>query len=126
MANEIKKMLSQALIDLKAAGISFLSSKPMYEEVYYHCQISIMKSMLAYILFKDSNFNENLNLKELTEKLKTIDIDFEEICNQILENKFCTNEKVNISCENIKQFILIAEKLFQKVIEKIPVEVLKT
>lgn len=123
---EIKKLLSMATIELRAAGINFFSPQPLLEDSFFHCQTSLEKAFAAFLTFRGVAFEKAENFKKLAERCMAADPEFAEICGQILDMRvhprnitFKTDE------EEVKTVIITAEKAFQKVVEKMPLEFFK-
>jgi uncharacterized protein (UPF0332 family) len=123
---EIKKMLSIATIELRAAGINFFSPEPLLEDSFFHCQTSITKAFSAFLMFNGIDFDKNDGFKKLAELCRAADADLAELCAQILNmREHPRNTTFKTDEEELKTVIITAEKTFQKVIEKMPLEFFK-
>ncbi len=123
---EIKKLLSIATIELRAAGINFFSPEPLLEDSYFHCQTSITKAFSAFLMFNGIDFDKNDGFKKLAELCRAADADLAEVCGMVLNmREHPRNITFKTGEEELKTVIITAEKAFQKVIEKMPLEFFK-
>jgi|GEM_PF-4760165 len=124
--SEIKKKLSAATIELRAAGINLFSTPPLLVDVIFHCQNSIEKSLMAFLIFREVKFDKANDFKKLCVLCQEADKSLSDVCEMILKlrphqrgSQFATD------IEEAKSVIITAEKIFQAVIEKIPLELFK-
>ncbi|HOT77985.1 MAG TPA: HEPN domain-containing protein [Candidatus Wallbacteria bacterium] len=121
---EIKKLLSSATIELRAAGINFFSPSPLLEDAIFHCQTSIEKSFMAFLIFKDVKFDKNDGFKKLCDYVKESDPDLSVICAQVsLMRPHPRNTTFKTDVEEAKAVIVTAEKVFQAIIERLPLHI---
>ncbi len=123
---EVKRLLSSATIELRAASINFFSARQILEDSFFHCQNSIEKSFMAFLIFKGVKFEKNDDFKKLAEYASAEDSDFNDICAQVLDLRpHPRNSAFKTDIEEVKSVIITAEKVFQIVIEKMPLEYFK-
>ncbi len=122
----VKKLLSSATIELRAAGINFFSASQILEDAFFHCQNSIEKSFMAFLIFKDVKFDKIDDFKKLAGYVIKADNDFIDICERVIELRTHPRHSAfTTDIQEVKNIIIIAEKLFQTVIEKMPLEYFK-
>jgi HEPN domain-containing protein len=123
---EVKKLLSSATIELRAASINFFSTRQLLEGSVFHCQNSIEKSFMAFLIFKGVKFEKSDDFQKLAEYSAAEDSDFNDICAQVLNLRpHPRNASFKTDIEEVKSVIITAEKVFQIVIEKMPLEYFK-
>ncbi len=123
---EVKKLLSSATIELRAASINFFSARQLLEDSFFHCQNSIEKAFMAFLIFKDIDFSKSDDFKKLAEYAAAQDSDFNDICGQVINLRpHPRNTTFKTDIEEVKSVIITAEKVFQIVIEKMPLEYFK-
>lgn len=123
---EVKKLLSSATIELRAASINFFSARQLLEDSFFHCQNSIEKAFMAFLIFKGIEFSKSDDFKKLAEYVAAQNSDFRDICGQVINlRSHPRNTTFKTDIEEVKSVIITAEKVFQMVIEKMPLEYFK-
>lgn len=123
---EVKKLLSSATIELRAASINFFAARQLLEDSFFHCQNSIEKAFMAFLIFKGVEFNKGDDFKKLAEYSAAKDSDFKGVCEQVFNMRpHPRNTTFKTDLEEVKSVIITAEKVFQIVIEKMPLEYFK-
>ena len=70
---DTKAWLKKAGNDLRAATISIEANPPLLEDVVFHCQQAVEKSLKAFLTFNDQPFRKTHHLEEIGEACLKID-----------------------------------------------------
>lgn len=122
--SKIKRSLSASAIELRAAGIVFLSDAPVYEDVIYHCEAAIENAMRAFLTFKRKDAVPNMSVKQMAEAcMETEPLLKKIVFKVILMKPYSKAAGFESNAAEAKEAILIAEKMFHTVLESIPIDV---
>lgn len=70
---DTKAWLKKAANDLRAAALDLEADPPLLEDVVFHCQQAVEKSLKAFLTFHDRPFRKTHNLEEIGEACLKID-----------------------------------------------------
>lgn len=70
---DTKAWLKKSAIDLRCAALDLEAYPPLLEDVVFHCQQAVEKSLKAFLTFHDKPFRKTHNLEELGEACLKID-----------------------------------------------------
>jgi len=122
--SRIKRSLSASAIELRAAGIVFLSDAPVHEDVIYHCEAAIENAMRAFLSLKRKDVVPNMTIKQMADAcIETEPLLKKVVFKVILMKPYSKAAGFKSSAAEAKEAILIAEKMFQAVLERIPIDI---
>jgi len=124
LLSKIKRSLSASAIELRAAGIVFLSDAPVHEDIIYHCEAAIENALRAFLIFRRKDSVPNMSIKQMADAcIEAEPVLKKVIFKVILMKPYSKAAGFESNAAEAKEAILIAEKVFQAVLERIPIEV---
>jgi len=124
LVSKIKKSLSASAIELRAAGIVFLSEAPVYEDVIYHCETAIANALRAFLIFRRKDTVQNMDIKQMADICIEIEPMLKKtIFKVILMKPYSKAADFKSNAAEAKDAILIAEKVFHSLLERIPIDI---
>lgn len=121
--SKIKRSLSASAIELRAAGIVFLSEAPVYEDIIYHCEAAIENALRAFLIFKRKDPAPNMDIKQMSDACIEIEPLLKKVIFKVILLKpYSKAADFKSNAAEAKDAILVAEKVFQAVLERIPID----
>lgn len=71
---EMRAWLTKARTDLRAAEHDMIAVPPLLDDVLFHCQQAIEKSLKAFLVLHDQPFRKTHSLEELGEQCLKLDV----------------------------------------------------
>jgi HEPN domain-containing protein len=81
---ETKTWLCKAAMDLRAAEHDLSASPPLLEDVLFHCQQAVEKSLKAFLVWHSCPFRKTHSLEELGRQCVQIHADFQDIVDSVV------------------------------------------
>lgn len=71
--DDTRQWLAKVAIDMRAADIDMAASPPLVEDVVFHCQQAVEKSLKAFLLWHDVPFRKTHSIEEIGEACLALD-----------------------------------------------------
>jgi HEPN domain-containing protein len=125
---DTRSWLLKAANDLRAAEIDLAARPPLYEDILFHCQQAVEKSLKAFLTLHNQPFRKTHSLEEIGETCLAIDSTLREIVDEsvpLTEYAWAFRYAGPPETPNIKEAeaaITLARKVFLSVLNRVPFE----
>jgi HEPN domain-containing protein len=121
--------LSKAMHDLRSAEHGLIASPPLLEDVAFHCQQAVEKTLKAFLTWHDIPFRKTHSLEEIGRQCIGVDPALEPLVDQAVPLteyawKFrYPGEPEEPTSEEVEEALQVAHEMLNAVLTRLPTEV---
>jgi HEPN domain-containing protein len=125
---EVKAWFSKASNDLRAADLDLTADPPLLDDIAFHCQQAIEKSIKGFLVAKRKTFKKVHDLDELSRTAIECDVSLEPILQPAMElTVYATMYRYpsveELTLNDLKDDLVLAKKVYGEILSRLPAEV---
>jgi HEPN domain-containing protein len=124
--SDTRAWLSRAATDLRAAAIDLAADPPLLDDLVFHCQQAVEKSMKSLLTWHDEPFGKTHNLETLGEACLRLDSSLRSLVDRAVPLteyawKFrYPGEHEEVTRDEAERALVIATEAFEAVLARVP------